>query len=290
MNAHVFIPVRAKKVVQRISLGYTDSCGSHVRSGRRQSIPSSSIDNCARVNETVPLAACGQTKRPRSNRFANKHNPSPSYHRTLIRSPLRPRNTNTCPENGFCSSLLSTSALSPVNPRRKSVTPAAIQTRVFVGGPIIPVGTPTTRAPTPDRRCLRSAPAPAAVRCESCPAVVSGSRRTHATGRGAGKLSLTRTGSNFMAGLRSPSLPATYSRRHPNTWFALTPCARATRATDAPSTNVSSTIARFSAILRRCRGAATNDSLLSAMTVATCREVSISAPSGHLSEVSTSRE
>lgn len=99
---------------------------------------SSSIDNCARVSETVPLAACGRTKRPRSNRLANKHNPSPSYQRTLIRSPLRPRNTKTCPENGFSSSLLSTSALSPVKPRRKSVTPAAIQTRVFVGGPIIP--------------------------------------------------------------------------------------------------------------------------------------------------------
>ena len=41
-------------------------------------MPSSSIDNCARVNETVPLAACGHTKRPRSKRLANKHNPSPS--------------------------------------------------------------------------------------------------------------------------------------------------------------------------------------------------------------------
>ena len=107
MNARVFIPVRAKKVVQRISQVTPTAADSHVRSGRRQSMPSSSIDNCARVNETVPLAACGHTKRPRSSRFANRHNPSPSYHRTLIRSPLRPRNTNTCPENGFCSSLLS---------------------------------------------------------------------------------------------------------------------------------------------------------------------------------------
>ncbi len=120
------------------------------------------------------------TRSSRREPFSFSNNPSPSYHRTLIRSPLRPRNTNTCPENGFCSSLLSTSALSPVNPRRKSVTPAAIQTRVFVGGPIIPVGTPTTRAPTPHRRCLRSAPAPAAVRCGSCPAVLSVSRRIHA--------------------------------------------------------------------------------------------------------------
>ena len=66
-------PRMRKKSCAKNLAGYTDNCGSHVRSGRRQSMPSSSIDNCARVNETVPLAACGQTKRPRSNRFANKH-------------------------------------------------------------------------------------------------------------------------------------------------------------------------------------------------------------------------
>src|SRR6266571_1597460 len=71
------------------------------------------------------------------------------------------------------------------------------------------------------------------------------------------------------------------SRRHPNTWLALIPCARATRATDAPSTNVSSTIRRFSAMLRCCRVGAPNDSLLAVITSRTCREVSISAPSGH---------
>ena len=73
-----------------------------MRSGRRQSMPSSSIDNCARVSDTVPLSACGQTKRPRSSRFANRHSPSPSHHSSLIRSPRRPRKTKTCPENGFC--------------------------------------------------------------------------------------------------------------------------------------------------------------------------------------------
>jgi hypothetical protein len=75
--------------------------GSQVRSGRRQSMPSSSIDNCARVSETLPLVACGHTKRPRSRRLANKQSPSPSNHNTLIKSPRRPRNTNTCPENGL---------------------------------------------------------------------------------------------------------------------------------------------------------------------------------------------
>jgi len=33
----------------------TDNCGFQVRSGRRLSMLSSDIDNCARVRETVPL-------------------------------------------------------------------------------------------------------------------------------------------------------------------------------------------------------------------------------------------
>src|SRR5664279_2243314 len=67
------------------------NCGSAVRTGRRQSMPSNSIDNCARVSETVPSVACGQMNRPRSRRLANRQSPSPSHHSTLIRSPRRPR-------------------------------------------------------------------------------------------------------------------------------------------------------------------------------------------------------
>jgi hypothetical protein len=37
---------------------------SAVRSTLRQSMPSNSIDNCARVNETAPFSAFGQMKRP----------------------------------------------------------------------------------------------------------------------------------------------------------------------------------------------------------------------------------
>jgi hypothetical protein len=48
---------------------YIVIAGCQVRSGLRQSIPSSSIDNCARVSETLPQLACGHTKRPRSSRF-----------------------------------------------------------------------------------------------------------------------------------------------------------------------------------------------------------------------------
>jgi len=74
--------------------------GCHVRSGRRQSIPSSSIDNCAVLSKTVPVSACGQTNRPRSRRFVNRHMPSPSLHKSLTRSPLRPRDAKTWPQNG----------------------------------------------------------------------------------------------------------------------------------------------------------------------------------------------
>src|SRR5438874_1666716 len=112
---------------------YTIARGSAVRSGRRQSMPSSSMANCARVSAIVPWSTFGQTNRPRSNRFANRHRPSPSNHSSLIRSPRLPRNTNTCPLNGFCSSAVCTIALKPTKPRRRSVRPATIQICVLAG-------------------------------------------------------------------------------------------------------------------------------------------------------------
>jgi hypothetical protein len=39
------------------------SSGRQVRCGIRQSIPSSSIDNCARLSTTIPSSARGQTNR-----------------------------------------------------------------------------------------------------------------------------------------------------------------------------------------------------------------------------------
>jgi hypothetical protein len=41
----------------------------------RQSIPSSNIESCACVSDTVPLDACGQMNLPRSNRFAKRPKP-----------------------------------------------------------------------------------------------------------------------------------------------------------------------------------------------------------------------
>src|ERR1019366_10040992 len=52
-------------------VAHTAICGAELRTGRRQSIPSSNIDNCACVSDTVPLVACGQMNRPRSRRLAN---------------------------------------------------------------------------------------------------------------------------------------------------------------------------------------------------------------------------
>ena len=77
---------------------HTANSGVYVRCGCRQSMPSSSIDNCARVNETVPSLACGQMNRPRSSLFANRHSPSPSNQSSLMMSPRRPRKTKTWPE------------------------------------------------------------------------------------------------------------------------------------------------------------------------------------------------
>ena len=48
---------------------HTAICGAALRTGRRQSIPSSSIASCAGVSDTTPLVARGQMKRPRSMRF-----------------------------------------------------------------------------------------------------------------------------------------------------------------------------------------------------------------------------
>jgi len=168
--------INCRRYSQRI---YTDMCGVHVRSGRRQSMPSSSIDSCARLNETVPPLACGQINLPFSSRFENRQSPSPSNHSNLIKSPRRPRNTNTCPENGACSNLVCTKALSPSKPHRISVTPAAIQICVLLGGVIIVADTPTGHATAPDRRYLLCSLAHDSVGCESCPPRMMALHRAH---------------------------------------------------------------------------------------------------------------
>jgi hypothetical protein len=136
---------------------------SAVRRGLLQSMPSSSIDNCARRKETVPVVAWGHTKRPRSSRFWNRHSPSPSNQSNFTVSPRRPRKAKTCPEYGFSLSTPCTCAARPGRPRRISVTPAAIQ--ICVAGPgcfkptsITPEDSEQPPRPARGRRCLQSRP------------------------------------------------------------------------------------------------------------------------------------
>src|SRR6266851_5365241 len=117
--------------------GHPASSGWAVRTGRRQSIPSSSIDSCAGVSTATPCSARGQMKRPRSSRLANRHSPSPSHHNSFNRSPRRPRKQNTWPENGSFPSTICACAARLSKPLRMSVTPAANHTRVPAGKPII---------------------------------------------------------------------------------------------------------------------------------------------------------
>src|SRR6266849_3906335 len=118
-------------------------------------MPSSNIDSCAGVRETVPLVACGQVNLPRSNLFANKHRPSPSHQSNLIKSPRLPRNIYTWRENGLSLSAVCTIPLNPVNPRRRSVIPATIQIRVPAASPIIAANAPALYAVLLHLHCLR---------------------------------------------------------------------------------------------------------------------------------------
>ena len=67
------------------SRAHPAACGRHVRTGIRQSMPSSSMPSCAGVSTTQPSAGDGHTKRPFSSRFANRHSPWPSHHSALSR-------------------------------------------------------------------------------------------------------------------------------------------------------------------------------------------------------------
>lgn len=116
-------PATARK--KHVKPPFTNSEGCAVRIGCRHSTPSSSIDSCAALSTATPSGGAGQVKRPRSSRLANRHRPCPSHHSSLTRSPRLPRNAKTAPPNGSRFSRCWTSAASPSNPLRISVTPAA---------------------------------------------------------------------------------------------------------------------------------------------------------------------
>ena len=70
-------------------------------SSRTPQPSSSNIDSCAAVNDIVPSLACGQMNLPFSRRLLNRHRPCPSQQRIFIKSPRRPRKTNSSPVNGL---------------------------------------------------------------------------------------------------------------------------------------------------------------------------------------------
>ena len=59
----------------RLSHNYAVLSGRHVRTGMRQSMPSSNIDNWAAVTLTLPSRAAGQTNRPFSRRLEKRQAP-----------------------------------------------------------------------------------------------------------------------------------------------------------------------------------------------------------------------
>src|SRR5580700_2132685 len=95
---------------------------------------------------------------------------------------------------------------------------------------------------------------------------------------------VTFTGSKGTAGAEAfgSNNPFWYSLRHPKTRLAFTPCACATIATEALGLRVSSTISRFSRVLRSRRGPFRRPRA-SVATAST--DVSISPPSGHVLRV-----
>ena len=147
---------------------YTATAGTAVRAGLRQSMPSSSIASCARLNDTAPCSARGQMKRPRSRRFANRHRPSPSHHSTLMRSPRLPRKTKTCAgirilfERGLRDGAQAGESAPQVGHR-----PAAIQIFVPAGSEIIRADTPTLNAESTNPRCPECTLAPSPFQFES---------------------------------------------------------------------------------------------------------------------------
>ena len=67
--------IQCQKNLRKPVTFYPARRGITVRSGRRQSIPSSSIESCADVRLTLPVFVIGQTNLPRSIRLENRHMP-----------------------------------------------------------------------------------------------------------------------------------------------------------------------------------------------------------------------
>src|SRR6266404_1442972 len=109
--------------------------------------------------------------------------------------------------------------------------------------------------------------------------VPAGCRRGCSVGNTVGVVTFTGSISATSPAAFSPSNPCRYSCRQLNTWFAFTWWRRATVATEAPRTCVSSTIRRFCSRVCLCRGPVRRPK---ASVATASAQVSIWAPRGHL--------
>ena len=206
---------------------------------------------CLRAASTVaprsdapPFGRLRPDEAPRSRRLANRHSPSPLHHSSLSRSPRRPRNKKTWPQNGLCASASCTIAARPFMPRRISVTghqpdagagrhadhvrSARQSSTVRSASRLICPNTRTVAAPiTISSEAAGWAPAAADGRSSLGDTHITGNSFAVAPRRCAKLASL--------AGRGSPNHPDSYCRRHLNSRFALTPCSRASLATEVPA-------------------------------------------------------
>src|SRR5437016_3128472 len=109
--------------------------------------------------------------------------------------------------------------------------------------------------------------------------VPGGCRRGCSVGNTVGVVTFTGSISATSPAAFFPSNPCRYSCRQLNTWFAFTWWRRATVATEAPRTCVSSTIRRFCSRVCLCRGPVRRPK---ASVATASAQVSIWAPRGHL--------
>ncbi len=251
MNSRSGISRLHKYLCKSIRSSQIANWGALVRSTRRQSMPSNNIDSWARLSNTVPLVVCGQINRPRSSLFENRQNPSPSCQMSLIRSPRRPRNTNTLPDQTTSQIGDSRSYPNPRTCRRCNHRDKHSSTARTASASALPVMRTWAFA-----KLTSIVPHPASrFTTVRLPASIS---------------SLTLTGSKCTPPVSGfSSNPARYSFRQWNNRLAFIPCARATAATDAPGLSASSMICRFSSapryrrVLRLARTAGLESSISS---------------------------
>ena len=213
----------------------TATCGSHVLSTRRQSMPSSSIESCARLSCTVPLSAFGQMNRPRSSRLAtgtdHRHPTTGSFTMSPLTSLTSAKHEHVSGEGlllqyGLHLAAESIEAASHIrhpgrNPDLRSSGKLDHWRKLS--------STARTREPSaPLSTLINARPGSSIWIAPALDPEVSPRCSTTSLFNSLG--AATVTGSN--AAQDSINSPRSNSRRHLNTWFAFKPCTLATSASN----------------------------------------------------------